>query len=170
MANSTLESVGKFCKNMKDFKLILLDKKEQVIDLPLDNDVMALSLGCQNLRKFGFYLRLGGLMGTGLGYIGKYSSNVRWMIMGYVGEIEFRLLEFSEGCQNLERIELRGCCFSEYALSVAVLSLRSLKYIWVQGYNETLTRFHLLDMSYPFWNIEFTLTSQVTVDGFDLEE
>lgn len=170
MTNSALESVGKFCKNLRDFRLVLLDKKEQVTDLPLDNGVMALLLGCQKLRRFGFYLRPGGLTDIGLGYIGKFSTNVRWMLLGYVGETDFGLLEFSKGCPNLEKLELRGCCFSEYALSVAVLSLRSLKYIWVQGYNATPSGFDLLAMERPFWNIEFTPAFQVTVDGFNLEE
>lgn len=172
MTNSALESVGKFCKNLRDFRLVLLDKEEQVTDLPLDNGVMALLLGCQKLRRFGFYLRPGALTDIGLGYIGKFSSNVRWMILGYVGETDFGLLEFSKGCPNLEKLELRGCCFSEYALSVAVLSLRSLKYIWVQGYNATPTGVNLLAMERPFWNIEFTPARQVAVDGFseDLEE
>lgn len=169
MTNSALESVGKFCKNLRDFRLVLLDKEEQVIDLPLDNGVMALLLGCQKLRRFGFYLRPGGLTDIGLGYIGKFSSNVRWMILGYVGETDIGLLEFSKGCPNLEKLELRGCCFSEYALSVAVLSLRSLKYIWVQGYNSTPTGVDLLAMERPFWNIEFTPSFHVTVDAFNLE-
>lgn len=169
MTNSALESVGKFCKNLRDFRLVLLDKEEQVTDLPLDNGVMALLLGCQKLRRFGFYLRPGGLTDIGLGYIGKFSSNVRWMLLGYVGETDNGLLEFSKGCPNLEKLELRGCCFSEYALSVAVLSLRSLKYIWVQGYNSTPTGVDLLAMERPFWNIEFTPAFHVTVDGFNLE-
>lgn len=171
MTNSALESVGKFCKNLRDFRLVLLDKEEQLTDLPLDNGVMALLLGCQKLRRFGFYLRPGGLTDIGLGYIGKFSSNVRWMLLGYVGETDFGLLEFSKGCPNLEKLELRGCCFSEYALSVAVLSLRSLKYIWVQGYNATPTGVNLLAMERPFWNIEFTPARQDAVDGFseDLE-
>jgi len=56
-------------------------------------------------------------------------------------------------------------------LSLAVLSLRSLKYIWVQGYNATPTGLNLLAMERPFWNIEFTPALQVATDRFpeDLE-
>ena len=49
---------------------------------------------------------------------------------------------------------------------MAILTLRSLKYIWVQGYNAKLTGVNLLAMECPFWNIEFTPSHQDVVDGF----
>ena len=51
-------------------------------------------------------------------------------------------------------------------MSVAVLSLRSLKYIWVQGYNATPIGVNILAMEHLFWNIEFTLVQQDVVDSF----
>jgi len=96
------------------------------------------------------------LTDTGLGYIGEYSINVRWMLLGFVGETDQGILEFSKGCPKLERLEIRGCCFSEFALADAVLQLRSLKYIWVQGYKATVTGANLLAMARPYWNIEFS--------------
>nr|WGH73301.1 coronatine-insensitive protein 1 [Ginkgo biloba] len=166
ISNSALETVGEFCKNLRDFRLVLLNK-ERVTDLPLDNGVMALLRGCHKLNRFGLYfLRPGGLTDTGLGYIGKYSTNVRWMLLGFVGESDGGLLEFSKGCSKLERLEMRGCCFSESALAAAVQNLKSLKYIWVQGYNATAMGDKLLAMSRPFWNIEFTPAHQVAMDEF----
>eukprot|EP00252_Welwitschia_mirabilis_P010229 TRINITY_DN23402_c0_g1_i1.p1 TRINITY_DN23402_c0_g1~~TRINITY_DN23402_c0_g1_i1.p1 ORF type:complete len:583 (-),score=85.49 TRINITY_DN23402_c0_g1_i1:394-2142(-) len=156
ITNSALEAVGRFCKKLRDFRLVLLDKEEEVADLPLDNGVRDLLLGCQKLTRFACYLRPGGLSDTGLGYIGRYSTHVRWMLLGYVGESDSGLRQFSLGCPKLERLELRGCCFSESAISVAVLNLRALKYIWVQGYDATPTGKDLLFMARPFWNIEFT--------------
>lgn len=156
ICNSTLETFGQCCKNLKDFRLVLLDKEEHIADLPLDNGVRALLRGCQKLSRFAFYIRPGGLTDTGLGYIGEYSTNVRWMLLGFVGETDQGILEFSKGCPKLERLEIRGCCFSESALAAAVLQLKSLKYIWVQGYNATVTGANLLAMARPYWNIEFS--------------
>lgn len=156
ICNSTLETFGQCCKNLKDFRLVLLDKEEHITDLPLDNGVRALLRGCQKLSRFAFYVRPGGLTDTGLGYIGEYSTNVRWMLLGFVGETDQGILEFSKGCPKLERLEIRGCCFSESALAAAVLQLKSLKYIWVQGYNATVTGANLLAMARPYWNIEFS--------------
>lgn len=166
MCNSTLETVGKCCKNLKDFRLVLLDKEEQITDLPLDNGVKALLQGCEKLNRFAFYVRPGGLTDTGLSYIGRYSNNIRWMLLGFAGETDAGLLEFSRGCPKLERLEIRGCFFSEAALACAVLNLKSLKYIWVQGYNATVTGANLLAMARPYWNIEFSPGVQSSRDLF----
>ncbi|KAH9316589.1 hypothetical protein KI387_025216 [Taxus chinensis] len=174
ISNAALETVGEFCKNLKDFRLVLLDKKEQITDLPLDNGVMALLRGCHNLNRFALYVRPGGLTDTGLEYIGKYSTNVRWMLLGFAGESDRGLLELANGCSKLERLEMRGCCFSETAIASAVIHLISLKYIWVQGYKGTATGERLMGMSRPFWNIEFTPPLRITLerhtDGDVIEE
>ena len=46
ISNLALEAVGEYCKNLRDFRLVFLDKEERITDLPLDNGVMALLLGC----------------------------------------------------------------------------------------------------------------------------
>ncbi|KAJ4969712.1 hypothetical protein NE237_002811 [Protea cynaroides] len=154
ITNASLESIGTYCKNLSDFRLVLLDREERITDLPLDNGVRALLRGCEKLRRFALYLRVGGLTNVGLGYIGQYSQNVRWMLLGYVGESDDGLLEFSRGCPNLQKLEVRGCCFSERALALAVMQLDSLRYLWVQGYRASATGSDLLAMVRPFWNIE----------------
>ena len=153
--NSALESIGTYSKNLCDFRLVLLDREERITELPLDNGVRALLRGCTKLRRFALYLRPGGLTDVGLGYIGEYSNNVRWMLLGHVGESDFGLLQFSRGCPKLQKLELRGCCFSERALALAALQLASLRYLWVQGYNASVDGNDLLAMVRPFWNIEF---------------
>ncbi|XP_043699304.1 coronatine-insensitive protein 1-like [Telopea speciosissima] len=152
--NASLESFGTYCKNLTDFRLVLLEHAERITDLPLDNGVRALLRGCEKLRRFALYLRAGGLTNVGLGYIGQYSQNVRWMLLGFVGESDGGLLELSRGCPNLQKLEMRGCCFSERALALAVMQLTSLRYLWVQGYGASATGSDLLSMVRPFWNIE----------------
>ncbi|XP_077214897.1 coronatine-insensitive protein homolog 1b-like [Tasmannia lanceolata] len=155
ITNAALESIGTFSKNLCDFRLVLLDKQERITELPLDNGVRALLMGCQKLRRFALYLRPGGLTDIGLGYIGNYSVNIKYMLLGHVGESDLGLLEFSRGCPSLRKLEMRGCCFSEQALALAVTQLTSLTYIWVQGYKSSLTGSDLFAMVHPFWNIEF---------------
>ncbi|KAH7537517.1 coronatine-insensitive protein 1 [Ziziphus jujuba] len=155
ISNASLENIGSYSKNLSDFRLVLLDREERITDLPLDNGVRALLRGCEKLRRFALYLRHGGLTDVGLGYIGRYSQNVRWMLLGYVGESDRGLLEFSRGCPSLQKLEMRGCCFSEHALAVSVTQLSSLRYLWVQGYRaSSSTGRDLLAMVRPFWNIE----------------
>ncbi|PRQ59361.1 putative leucine-rich repeat domain, L domain-containing protein [Rosa chinensis] len=163
ITNASLEYIGTHSKNLNDFRLVLLDREETITDLPLDNGVRALLRGCQKLRRFALYLRPGGLTDLGLSYVGRYSQNVRWMLLGYVGESDAGLLEFSKGCLSLQNLELRGCCFSEGALAVAVMQLTALRYLWVQGYRGSQTGRDLLAMTRPYWNIELIPPRRVNV-------
>ncbi|BAF17614.1 coronatine-insensitive protein homolog 1b [Oryza sativa Japonica Group] len=156
ITNGALESIGTFCKNLCDFRLVLLDREERITDLPLDNGVRALLRGCTKLRRFALYLRPGGLSDTGLGYIGQYSGIIQYMLLGNVGETDDGLIRFALGCENLRKLELRSCCFSEQALARAIRSMPSLRYVWVQGYKASKTGHDLMLMARPFWNIEFT--------------
>ncbi|XP_052193627.1 coronatine-insensitive protein 1-like [Diospyros lotus] len=165
ITNQSLECFGTHLKNLCDFRLVLLDNEQRVADLPLDNGVRALLQGCHRLRRFALYLRPGGLTDVGLSYIGRYSPNVRWMLLGCVGESDVGLLEFSKGCPSLQKLEMRACCFSEHALAIAVLQLPSLRYLWVQGYRPSPTGHDLLAMTRPFWNIELIPARQVVVAG-----
>ncbi|KAL7214814.1 hypothetical protein ACSBR1_027072 [Camellia fascicularis] len=165
ITNASLECIGTNLKNLCDFRLVLLDREDRVSELPLDNGVRALLQGCCKLRRFALYLRPGGLSDVGLGYIGRYSPNVRWMLLGSVGETDAGLLEFSRGCPSLQKLEMRCCCFSEYALAIAALQLTSLRYLWVQGYRASETGHDLLAMVHPFWNIELIPSRQVVVNG-----
>ncbi|OIT06933.1 PREDICTED: coronatine-insensitive protein 1-like [Nicotiana attenuata] len=154
ITNEAFENIGTYLKNLCDFRLVLLDREERITDLPLDNGVRALLRGCYKLRRFALYVRPGGLTDVGLSYVGRYSPNVRWMLLGYVGESDEGLLEFSKGCPNLQKLEVRGCCFSERALALAAMQLKSLRYLWVQGYRASSAGRDLLAMARPFWNIE----------------
>ncbi|KAJ4720002.1 Coronatine-insensitive protein 1 [Melia azedarach] len=154
ITNASLEYIGANLKNLCDFRLVLLDREEKIADLPLDHGVRALLMGCEKLRRFGLYLRQGGLTDMGLRYIGEYSQNVRWMLLGCVGETDEGLIAFSRGCPNLQKLEMRGCSFSEHALATAVMQLTSLRYLWVQGYRASKDGRDLLRMVRPFWNIE----------------
>ncbi|CAL5363761.1 unnamed protein product [Camellia sinensis] len=163
ITNASLECIGAHLKNLFDFRLVLLDREETVTDLPLDNGVRALLQGCSKLRRFALYVRQGGLTDVGLGYIGQYSPNVRWMLLGSVGDSDAGLLEFSRGCPKLQKLEMRACVFSEDALARVVLRLPSLRYLWVQGYRASAAGHDLLAMARPFWNIELIPARRMVV-------
>nr|UAD82004.1 coronatine insensitive 1 [Lilium hybrid cultivar] len=170
ITNAALESIGTHCKNLSDFRMVLLDRQEMITELPIDNGVRALLSGCQKLRRFACYLRLGGLSDIGLGYIGEFSGNIQWMLLGCVGESDAGFLQFSRGCRNLQKLELRGCRFSELAIAQGVLQLVSLKYIWVEGYDASPNGCDLVTMFLPFWNIEFIPPRQEIIEGNEGEE
>ncbi|KAM0953422.1 putative leucine-rich repeat domain superfamily, transport inhibitor response 1 [Dioscorea sansibarensis] len=161
ISNAALECIGTFSQNLCDFRLVLLEREERITELPLDNGVRALLRGCTKLRRFALYLRPGGLTDVGLAYIGENSKNIRYMLLGFVGESDAGLLRFSAGCPDLQKLELRGCCFSERALALAATQLVSLRYIWVQGYNASPNGGGLMVMARPYWNIEFIPPRQV---------
>ncbi|KAI7757198.1 hypothetical protein M8C21_017196, partial [Ambrosia artemisiifolia] len=153
ITNEALESVGTHLKKLYDFRMILLDKEERITELPLDNGVRALLSGCDKLQRLGVYLRPGGLTDVGLGYIGQYAKNVRYMLLGFTGETDAGLIELSKGCPKLQKLEMRGCGFSEHALSTFVLN----------GYRASENCSGILAMARPFWNME--LISSEGING-----
>ncbi|KAL5710427.1 Coronatine-insensitive protein 1 [Ranunculus cassubicifolius] len=168
--NACLEAIGTYCKNLRDFRLVLLEREAHITELPLDNGVRALLMGCEELRRFAFYVRNGALTDVGLGYIGKYSNNIRWMLLGLVGESDEGLIEFSKGCPNLQKLEMRGCCFSERTLAILVTQIKSLRYLWVHQPRAPLRINDLLPMVQPNWNIEifpYRRFDRVEVDGVE---
>lgn len=167
ITNAALECFGAYAKNLRNFRLVLLDREERITDLPLDNGVRSLLIGCDKLQRFALYLRPGGLTDLGLSYIGSYSPKVRWMLLGYVGESDKGLIDFSRGCPSLQKLEIRGCYFSEYALATAALNLTSLRYMWVQGYRSSGNIRDLLPMVRPNWNIELIPARQYIIQDGD---
>ncbi|KAK1299301.1 Coronatine-insensitive protein 1 [Acorus calamus] len=91
-------------------------------------------------------------------------NNIRWMLLGYVGETDEGLLRFSEGCLNLQKLEMRGCSFSEHAIAQSVLRMSSLRYIWVQGFHSQTHYQGLMEMARPYWNIEVIPPRYVPVE------
>jgi coronatine-insensitive protein 1 len=160
ITNAALEAVGTCSRNLNDFRLVLLDREAHITELPLDNGVRALLRGCTKLRRFAFYVRPGVLSDVGLGYVGEFSKSIRYMLLGNVGESDNGIIQLSKGCPSLQKLELRGCLFSEHALAMAALELKSLRYLWVQGFRSSPTGTDLMAMVRPFWNIEYILPDQ----------
>ncbi|GJU82756.1 leucine-rich repeat, cysteine-containing subtype protein [Tanacetum coccineum] len=71
VSNESLECVGTHLKNLRDF-CICLGKEDSIIDLPLDNGVRAMLMGCSKLERLVILLRHGGLTDVGLEHIGKH--------------------------------------------------------------------------------------------------
>ncbi|EPS71226.1 coronatine-insensitive 1 [Genlisea aurea] len=172
ITNESLACIGRHCKSLDDFRLVLLDREEKITDLPLDEGVRSLLMNCRKLERFALYLRPGGLTDVGLGYVGRYSPKVKWMLLGYVGESDRGLMEFSKGCPSLQKLEMRGCCFSEGALAAAAMELKSMRYLWVQGYRRAKEGGGrgLSAMVRPYWNIELIPAKWERVDGGGLVE
>jgi coronatine-insensitive protein 1 len=76
ITSAALEAIGTHCKNLNDFRLVLLEREANLTELPLDNGVRGLLRGCTKLRRFAFYVRPGVLSDIGLGYIGEFSKSM----------------------------------------------------------------------------------------------
>nr|GEU71837.1 hypothetical protein [Tanacetum cinerariifolium] len=144
--------------------MVLPRTVEQVRDLPLDNGIRALQNGCTKLEKLRIHLRSGGLTDVGLGHIGKYSQNLRYLFLGFCGESD---AELSKGCQKLQMLEINGCVFSELAMAGFMINVTSLRHLWIEDYHafkngiDITTMSHALEnghdvmeMALLYWNME----------------
>ncbi|GJX30555.1 coronatine-insensitive protein 1-like protein [Tanacetum coccineum] len=156
ITNETLECIGANLKYLRNFFLRLLHKVEEVSELPLDSGVRALLTGCTKLVKLGIHLRSGtrGLTDVGWGYLGKYGLNLIYMNLGFCRDSDAGLLELSKWCLKLQKLEIRGCAFSQQALATFVLNVTSLRYLWVHDYQAFKNGHDIFAMVRPFWKME----------------
>ncbi|CAI9768253.1 unnamed protein product [Fraxinus pennsylvanica] len=161
ITNASLKCVGMNLKKLYCFRLRLFKNKETKANFPLDNGVRSLLMGCDRLTGLSLDLQPGGLTDVGFSYIGKYSPKVRWMLLGFVGESDNGIKEFSKDLRSLQKLELNGCPFSEGALGDAILRLPSLRYLWVQGYTESGADWDKVHKKRPKWITEFIPAAQV---------
>lgn len=168
VTNSSLEAVGRYSENLNDFRIVLLKTLAHPEDLPLDKGVCSLLQGCPKLTRFSVYLRPGGLSDIGLSYIGKYGGRLKWILLGCSGESDQGLLDLAYGCQNLRRLELRGCPFSDAALAQGMMNMAKMKYLWVQGIGATEMLGRYLVGSHPCLHVEWMPSEQQLLAYYSL--
>ncbi|PWA90358.1 hypothetical protein CTI12_AA101820 [Artemisia annua] len=130
ISNQAMECVGTHLKNLRDFRIIL---KYWKTDIPLDNGIRAMLTGCNKLERLDINLGRGGLTDVGLGYIGKYGHNLKYLSLERIGESDAGLVELSKGCPKLRTLRMTDCPFSEQAVTNLVFNMHSLRYICVKS-------------------------------------
>ncbi|GKE44032.1 leucine-rich repeat, cysteine-containing subtype protein [Tanacetum coccineum] len=137
ISNEALECVGTHLKNLRHFR-ICVGNENNIRDLPLDNGIQAMLMGCSKLERLHiFHLCHGGLTDVGLEYIGKYGSNLRSLALECEGNSNTRLMKLSnaglvklsEGCLKLRKLELTNCGFSEQVATSFLFNIPSLRYV-----------------------------------------
>jgi coronatine-insensitive protein 1 len=159
ITNAALAMVGHGCEHLTDFRIVLEPTAKRIVDLPLDDGIKLLLKGCRSLSKMAVYLRHGGLTDRGMGYIGEYGQNLKWLLLGCTGETDVGLVNLAYKAQRLQRLEMRDCPFGEAGLAAAVVAMSSLKFLWMQGYRAVEAGEQLLALSRPYLNLEISLAS-----------
>jgi len=154
VTNASLAAVGRCLTNLTDFRIVLLQTSLLVRDLPLDMGVQSLLQGCPKLTRFSVYLRSKCLTDTGVSFIGELGRNLKWVLLGCCGDSGIGISNLAHGCQKIERLELRNCPVGEVETAVAVLSMQSLKYFWVQGFGATEAVGQCLAAKKPYMHVE----------------
>ncbi|GJT13544.1 nucleosome assembly protein 1,4 [Tanacetum coccineum] len=126
ISNEALEGVGTHLKNMRDCR-IWLGKEDGISDLPLDNGVRAMLMGCKKLEWLDISLCYEGLTDVGLEYIRKYGANLWFLSLTCIGNSNAGLVKLSEGCPRLRKLRLRCCPFSKQAVTSSVFNIPTLR-------------------------------------------
>ncbi|GKE20342.1 leucine-rich repeat, cysteine-containing subtype protein [Tanacetum coccineum] len=106
-------------------------------DMPQDNGIRAMLMGCSKLEKLDITLeRLdmhGGLTNVGLEYIRKYGANLKSLFLTCIRNSNAALVKFLEGCSKLRKLKLTDCPFSKQVVTNFVFNMPSLRYVWIKG-------------------------------------
>ncbi|PWA56110.1 hypothetical protein CTI12_AA422180 [Artemisia annua] len=129
ISNEALDCIGTHLKNLGDFRMNLC-KEDGITDLPLDSGIRALLNGCSKLESLNINLCPGGLTDIGLGYIGKYGHNLKFLSLTYVGESDAGLVGLSKGCPKLRELVMMSCPFNKPSVTAIVFNICSLRYLW----------------------------------------
>ncbi|XP_071705353.1 coronatine-insensitive protein 1-like [Rutidosis leptorrhynchoides] len=98
MTDEVMRYIGKNMRKLKDFSMFVSTKS-----LLLDDGVRSLLICCDKLEKLDIHFGCdGGLTDKGLGFIGKYGCNLRYLSLGNVGVSSAGLVELSKGCPKIE--------------------------------------------------------------------
>ncbi|GKD46835.1 leucine-rich repeat, cysteine-containing subtype protein [Tanacetum coccineum] len=97
ISNKALECLGTHLKNLRKLCMKLV-KKDRKIDIPLDNGILAMLMGCRKLKRLDITVWHGGLTDVGLEYIGKYVANLRSLSLTLMGNSNEGLVKLSKGC------------------------------------------------------------------------
>ncbi|GJS56763.1 coronatine-insensitive protein 1-like protein [Tanacetum coccineum] len=126
--------IGINLKNLSDLSMVLGTKDVSMKDSVIDNGIRTLLIGCNKLERLSIcFQKLGGLSDIGLGYIGRFGCNLRYLSLGYAGESDAGLVELSFGCPKLQNLVINDCPFSKEAFDVFRCNVPSLRYFQVQG-------------------------------------
>ncbi|GJT96920.1 leucine-rich repeat, cysteine-containing subtype protein [Tanacetum coccineum] len=107
-----LISLAKGCTNLESLEVFITDISSEALD---------------KLERLDIRLRHGELTDVGLEYIGKYGVNLRSLSVTRIGNFNVGLVKLSQGCQNLRKLKLFGCPFSEQDVTSYVFNIRSLR-------------------------------------------
>jgi hypothetical protein len=86
-------------------------------------------------RGFCQYLQQVALTNQGLVHIGKYGSNLKWLLLGTTWESDVGLSNLAYGCQQVEHLEVWNYPFGQACFATTMVAISSLKYLWVQGHH-----------------------------------
>ncbi|PWA77977.1 hypothetical protein CTI12_AA218680 [Artemisia annua] len=143
ISNEALECIGSNLRNLSDFDMEVGEIRNNTTrDLLLDNGTRAMLVGCTKLEKLGIHLYATAyLSDVGLGFIGKYGVNLRFLSLTRIGESDGGLLELSKGCPKLRKLRMIYCPFSKQAVTGFVFNIHSLRYSWGIIHGRTYTEF-----------------------------
>ncbi|GJZ95323.1 leucine-rich repeat, cysteine-containing subtype protein, partial [Tanacetum coccineum] len=105
ISNEAIKCLGTHLKNLQKFHMDLV-KKDGTIDLPLDNGIQAMLMGCRKHERLDIRLWHEGLTDVGLEYIGKYGANLSSLSLSRIGNSDEGLVKLSEGCLKLRKLKL----------------------------------------------------------------
>jgi coronatine-insensitive protein 1 len=92
--------VGQGYLHLTNCHIVLGKKVKKISELPLDDGMKLLLKGYVNLTQFCLYLRQGALIDQGLAHIGKYSRNLKWLLLSTTKESDVGLASLHMDANN----------------------------------------------------------------------
>ena len=153
ITNASLITVSKNCPCITCFRLCIPEPKDpdHVTLQLLDEGFGEIVQSCEGLQR----LSLSGLLtGRVFLYIGMYAENLEMLSTTSAGDSDGAMLCVLNECSNLQKSEIRACCFGDNALLANVEQYETLRFLWMQSCEVTLGGCKFLANKMPLLNVK----------------
>ncbi|KAG1366577.1 transport inhibitor response 1-like protein [Cocos nucifera] len=132
MTNSAVITMSQNCQDLMVFRLCImgLHRPDHRTGEPMDEGFGAIVRNCKKLRR----LAVSGLLtDKAFAYIGEYGKLVRTLSVAFAGNSDLGLRYVLEGCNKLQKLEIRDSPFGDSALLSGLHHYYNMRFVWMSS-------------------------------------
>ncbi|KAK1396052.1 Transport inhibitor response 1-like protein [Heracleum sosnowskyi] len=130
MTNAAVISMSINCPDLVVFRLCIIGRyrPDHSTGEPMDEGFGAIVKNCKKLTR----LAVSGLLtDKAFSYIGQYGKLVRTLSVAFAGDSDMGLTYVLEGCDKLEKLEIRDSPFGDSALRSGMHHYHNMRFLWM---------------------------------------
>lgn len=163
MTNAAVISLSINCPDLVVFRLCIIGRyrPDHSTGEPMDEGFGAIVKNCKKLTR----LAVSGLLtDEAFSYIGQYGKSLRTLSVAFAGDSDMGLTYVLEGCNKLEKLEIRDSPFGDAALHSGMHHYHNMRFLWMSDCMVTLQGCREIARHIPGVSVEVIRWNQVVAE------